>query len=103
VLEYSYAADFPIILIDQERQYSNELRLSNSEAATNNWLLGLYQSQNRAEFGFYQRTGCAIKFAAFSRIHILYCLPSTALLIPVVAPISNMRTAWVSDTLFISK
>jgi iron complex outermembrane recepter protein len=53
VLEYSYAADFPIILIDQEHQYSNELRLSNSEAATNNWLLGLYQSQNRAEFGFY--------------------------------------------------
>jgi iron complex outermembrane recepter protein len=53
VLEYSYAADFPIVLIDKEHQYSNELRLSNSEAAKNNWLLGLYQSQNRSDFGFY--------------------------------------------------
>jgi len=53
VHETSYAADFPIILIDQEHQYSNELRLSNSEAATNNWLLGLYQSQNRSDFGFF--------------------------------------------------
>jgi iron complex outermembrane receptor protein len=53
VHETSYAADFPIILIDQEHQYSNELRLSNSEAAANNWLVGLYQSQNRADFGFF--------------------------------------------------
>jgi iron complex outermembrane receptor protein len=53
VRETSYAAYFPIILNDQEHQYSNELRLSNSEAAANNWLLGLYQSQNRSNFGFY--------------------------------------------------
>ena len=53
VHETSYAADFPIILIDEEHQYSNELRLSNNEAETNSWLLGLYQSQNKAEFAFY--------------------------------------------------
>jgi len=53
VYETSYAADFPILLIDGEHQYSNELRLSNNEAATNSWLLGLYQSQNRSDFGFY--------------------------------------------------
>lgn len=52
VHENSYAAYFPIVLTDQEHQYSNELRLSNSESATNNWLVGLYQAQNRADFGF---------------------------------------------------
>jgi iron complex outermembrane receptor protein len=53
VLNKDYAADFPFQNTDKETQYSNEIRLANSEADRNSWQVGLYQSHTSINYSFY--------------------------------------------------